>query len=152
TGLAIDDSRSMMIYAICGRLGLPVLFHLDNIRNTDVPGLPGLEKALKEHPDTIFIGHGPGWWASISGGISKLDLAGYPKGPVAPGGAIDTLMEKYPNLYGDLSAGSGAGALQRDMKFAKEFLTRRADRILFGTDYLSPGQPVPQFDVMAKID
>ena len=152
TGLPIDDSRSMMIYAVCGRLGLPILFHLDNIRNTDAPGLPGLEKALAEHPDTTFVGHGPGWWASIAGSISKADLAGYPEGPVALGGAIDRLMDKYPNLYGDLSAGSGAGALSRDMKFAKEFLTRRADRIVFGTDYLSPGQKVPQFDVLAKLD
>jgi predicted TIM-barrel fold metal-dependent hydrolase len=152
TGLPIDDVRSMMIYAVCGRLGLPILFHLDNIRNTDHPGLPGLEKAIKEHPDTIFIGHGPGWWASISGAMTQADLGGYPAGAVVPGGAMERLMDAYPNIYADLSAGSGAGALKRDMKFAREFLIRRADRIVFGTDYLSPGQPVPQFDVLGKLD
>ena len=152
TGVPIDDPRSMMIYAACGRLGLPVLFHLDNIRNTDEPGLPGLEKVLQDRPGTTFIGHGPGWWASISGGISKLDLGGYPEGPIAPGGAIDRLMDKYANLHCDLSAGSGAGAMQRDMKFAREFLIRRADRIVFGTDYLAPGQPVAQFEILAKLD
>ena len=55
--------------------------------NTDVAGLPGLEKMLQKNPDTTFIGHGPGWWASISGGISDAGLGAYPKGPVAPGGA-----------------------------------------------------------------
>jgi len=151
-GVPIDDSRSMMIYAVCGRVGLPILFHLDNLRNTDKPGLPGLEKAIKEHPNTIFIGHGPGWWASISGSMTQSDLGGYPAGAVVPGGAMERLMDTYPNIYADLSAGSGAGALQRDMKFAREFLIRRADRIVFGTDYLSPGQPVPQFTVLGKLD
>ena len=55
----------------------------------DAPGLPGLEKALKEFPDTQFIGHGPGWWASISGDVTQADLARYPDGTVTPGGAID---------------------------------------------------------------
>lgn len=151
-GVPVDDPRSMHLYAACGRLGLPILFHLDQQRNTDAPGLPGLEKALKENPDTTFVGHGPGWWASISGGIAQADLAGYPKGAVAPGGAMDRLMDKYPNIHADLSAGSGAGALKRDMKFAREFLIRRADRVVFGTDYLAPKQPVPQFEVLAQLD
>lgn len=151
-GLAIDDPRSEVIYRACGELKLPVLFHLDNERNLDKPGLPGLERMLAACPETIFIGHGPGWWASISGGVSAADLARYPRGEVQPGGAIDTLMDRYTNLYGDMSAGSGAGAIARDLKFGREFLIRRADRLLFGTDYLSPGQAVPQFELLAGID
>jgi hypothetical protein len=107
---------------------------------------------LQAHPQTTFIGHGPGWWASISGDVTTAALGAYPKGPVAPGGAIDRLMDKYPNLYGELSAGSGAGALSRDVQFAREFLVRRAGRVMFGTDYLSPGQEVPQFEVLAGLD
>jgi predicted TIM-barrel fold metal-dependent hydrolase len=152
TGIPINDPRNMALYAACGELKLPVLFHLDQQRNTDAPGLPGLEKALKENPHTTFIGHGPGWWASISGNVTPADLAKYPSGPVAPGGAIDTLMEKYPNLYGDLSAGSGAGAITRDLKFGREFLIRRADRLMFGTDFLSPGQEVPQLTLFRQIE
>jgi uncharacterized protein len=151
-GLPIDDARSMRLYSACGRLGLPVLFHIDEQRNTDRPGLPGLEKALKEFPNTTFIGHGPGWWASISGGLKQEDLGKYPKTAVAPGGAIDRLMDTYPNLYGDLSAGSGAGAIARDKAFGPAFLARRADRLMFGTDYLSPGQPVPQFALFKELD
>lgn len=149
-GVAIADRRNMAIYEACGELKLPVLFHLDNQRNMDIPGLPGLEQALREFPQTIFIGHGPGWWASISGDVTQKDLGGYPKGTVAPGGAIDRLMEKYNNLYGDLSAGSGASAISRDPQFGREFLIRRADRLMFGTDYLSPGQRVPQFSVLQQ--
>lgn len=151
-GVHMDDERNMTIYAACGELGLPVLFHLDQLRNLDEPGLPGLERALKEHPKTNFIGHGPGWWASISGNITAEDLARYPDGNVQPGGAIDTLMEKYPNLYGDLSAGSGAQAISRDPEFGPQFLIRRADRLMFGTDYLSPGQEVPQLELFRSLD
>jgi uncharacterized protein len=147
-GLTFDDPRNMAVYAACAELKLPLLFHIDNLRNLDKPGLPGLENAVKSHPGCNFVGHGPGWWASISGDAS--DLGGYPKGKVAPGGAIDALMEKYPNIYGDLSAGSGAGALSRDLDFAREFLARRQDRIMFGTDFLAPKQEVPQFELFEQ--
>ncbi len=79
------------IFAACGEAGLPVLFHLDNERNTDKPGLPGLERVLQGNPKTNFIGHGPGWWASISGDVTQADIGGYPKGQTAPSGAIDRL-------------------------------------------------------------
>ena len=151
-GIAIDDPRSGHVYAACGELKLPVLFHLDEQRNTDAAGLPGLDKVLAEFPETVFIGHGPGWWASISADVETKDLGGYPKGPVAPGGAIDRLMDKHPNIYGELSAGSGAGSISRDLKFGREFLIRRADRVMFGTDYLSPGQRVPQLTLMPQLD
>lgn len=149
-GVNFDDPRNMIIYAACNELKLPLLFHIDNLRNMDKPGLPGLEKAIRENPNVNFIGHGPGWWASISGGITEAELGGYPKGQVNPGGAIDTLMEKYPNIYADLSAGSGAGAISRDLEFGREFLIRRQDRVCFGTDFLSPGQGVPQFDLFEQ--
>ena len=149
-GVGFDDPRNMAIYAACAELKLPLLFHIDNQRNLDKPGLPGLAKALAEHSACNFIGHGPGWWASISGDATQADIGGYPKTKVAPGGAIDALMDKHPNLFGDLSAGSGAGAISRDLDFGREFLIRHADRILFGTDFLAPGQAVPQFELFEK--
>ncbi|HUE69511.1 MAG TPA: amidohydrolase family protein [Pirellulaceae bacterium] len=149
-GVTFDDKRNMALYAACNELKLPLLFHIDNQRNMDKPGLPGLENALKANPNVNFIGHGPGWWASISGGITEAELGGYPKGKVNPGGAIDTLMEKYPNIYADLSAGSGSSAISRDLDFGREFLIRRQDRVCFGTDFLAPGQGVPQFDLFEQ--
>lgn len=151
-GGAIDDPRNIELMRACGELRLPVLFHLDNYRNTDRPGLPGLEKVLAEAPDTVMIGHGPGWWASISGQCTQDDLGGYPRGPVVEGGAIDRLMERFPNLYGDLSAGSGNNALVRDRAFGRAFLIRRQDRLLLGTDYLADGQSVPQFETLEAMD
>jgi uncharacterized protein len=71
---------------------------------------------------------------------------------VTPGGAIDKLMDVYSNLWGDLSAGSGAQAISRDLAFGRQFLIRRQNRLLFGTDYLQPGQAVPQFQVLDSLN
>ena len=146
-GLNFDDPLMMRVYEACQNAAIPLLFHIDNLRGKDLPGLPRLENAVRTFPKLNFVGHGPGWWASISGGTTQKDLGGYPKGPVKPGGAIDRLMGKYPNIYGDLSAGSGANSISRDLEFGREFLIRRQDRILFGTDYLQPGQQVSQFQL-----
>lgn len=148
-GVRIDDPRSRALYEACGELGLPVLFHLDQARNMDAPGLPGLEAILRDFPKVQFIGHGPGWWASISGDVKEADLAIYPRGPIARRGAIDALMDAFPNIHADISAGSGANALSRDPEFGREFVLRRADRLLFGTDYLEPGQKTPQFEILS---
>ena len=150
-GGKIGDPRNIELFKACGEVGLPVLFHLDNNRNSDKPGLPGLEKVLQEAPKTNFIGHAQGWWASISGSVTQAELGGYPRSKVTAGGAIDRLMEKYPNIYGDLSAGSGANSINRDKEFGREFLIRRADRILFGTDYLAKNQGVPQFELFDSL-
>ena len=150
-GLPIDDPKMRALYDVCDDLKLPVLFHMDDIRGTDQVGLPGLERVLRGHSGVNFIGHGPGFWASISGAVPG-GLGTYPKGKVEPDGALDRLFETCPNLWGDLSAGSGANALSRDPTFAAPFLVRRADRILFGTDYLAPGQAVPQFEVLASLE
>ncbi|MCA9247966.1 MAG: amidohydrolase family protein [Planctomycetales bacterium] len=151
-GGPIDDPRNLEVFQACGEVSLPILFHMDDARNTDQPGLPGLEKVLRENPNVNFIGHAQGWWASISGDVTATQLGGYPRTAIAPGGAIDRLMEKYPNIFGDLSAGSGANAIRRDTAFGREFLIRRADRLLFGTDYLANGQGVPQFELLDSIE
>jgi len=151
-GGAIDDPNNLNVFRACSELKLPVLLHMDTIRNTDAPGLPGLERALQAAPGATFIGHATAWWSSISADVTPQTLGGYPTGPVKPGGAIDRLMDKYENLYGDLSAGSGLNAIRRDPEFGREFLIRRADRLLFGTDYLAEGQQVGQFEFLDGLD
>jgi len=151
--LSIDDPLNMKLYEACAEVKLPVLFHLDNYANMDRPGLPGLARVLSSLPELIMIGHGKGWWASISGGLNQADLqVGYPKGPVAPGGAIDQLMDEFPNLYADLSS-SGAHAILRDREFGAAFLNRRAERLLFGTDYYDLTQiEFPHFHLLDQFD
>jgi len=139
--LPIDDPLNLRLYEACSEVKLPVLFHLDNYANMDRPGLPGLARIMEALPELVMIGHGKGWWASIAGNLTQADLqVSFPAGPVAPGGAIDTLMNRFPNLYGDLSS-SGAHAILRDPKFGEAFLLRHADRLLFGTDYYDPAVP-----------
>ena len=55
--------------------------------------------------------------------------------PVLPGGRIPELLRKYPNLYCDISAGSGRLALSRDLDFTRKFLIEFHDRILYARDY-----------------
>src|SRR5436190_2753585 len=66
-GVKIDDPLNLALYEACAELKLPVLFHLDNQRNLDEPGLPGLASVLTSVPTGTFVAHGPGWWASIAG-------------------------------------------------------------------------------------
>ena len=150
-GGAIDDPRNIDLIAACTEVGFPVLFHLDNDRNIDVPGLPGLTKLLESVSGATLIGHGPGWWSSISRAATQADLGTYPKGPVAPDGALDRLLKKYPRLYADLSAGSGHNAIRRDLEFGREFLIRHSKQILFGTDYLAEDQVIEQFGLLESI-
>ena len=141
-GLKIDDYRLQRIYEAVGKLRLPIVMHLDAYRNVDEVGLPRFENMIKKYPKTIFVAHGPHWWAEISGNVKREDLSSYPKGPVTPGGKVDYLLKKYANLYADLSADSGFNALARDPKYAKEFLERNSGKLLFGTDLLYESQEI----------
>jgi uncharacterized protein len=111
--LPIDDLRMRALYEVCEDLWLPVLFYMDGQRGIDAPGLPGLERVLKTFSKVTFFGHGPGFWASIFSDVTAREMEAYTCGPVKPGGAIDRLFDICPNLWGDLSAGSGAGARSR---------------------------------------
>ncbi len=149
-GLAIDDPRCKKIYSICGEMNLVVLMHLDPGLNIDEAGLPRLEGLLKEMPKTILIMHGPGWWTEISGG--NLERGGYPKGKIQPGGRADVLLQEYPNLYADLSAGSAYNALTRDPDYTPGFLERNWQKLLFATDYLDGFQDISIVNFIKNLD
>ena len=44
------------------------------------------------------------------------------------------MLRKYPNLFADLSAGSGLTAISRDRKFGKKFLAEFQNKLIFGRD------------------
>lgn len=143
-GLPVDDPMQQRVYEACDRLKLAIVMHLDAWINRDRPGLPGFEQMLATYKNVRFIGHSPHFWKEIS--ADPPEDVSYPKGPVTPGGRLDALFEKYPNLYADLSAGSGYGAITRDPEFGLAFLKRRKDRLMFATDYLRVGQQTPIID------
>lgn len=130
--------------AACAEVRFPVVFHtipadVNSYGVLDEIGLPGLEYTLTRHPELILVGHSPGFWSEISGAVSAEEKRGYPQGPVSPGGTVIRLMRRHPNLYADLSAGSGFTALARDESFALEFIDEFADRLFFGLDCNRPG-------------
>lgn len=142
-GLAFDDPLNLALYAKCAEHGLPVLFDMCSDACWDEPGLPRLERCLREFPTVPFLGHGPRFWQAISGdddGQQQL----YPQGPITPGGAVDRLAAEYDNLWLDLSAMSGYNALTRDPEFAAGFVERHWQKMLFGTDYYAPHHPMRQ--------
>lgn len=150
-GLPIDDPRMQRLWQICHDLELPVLLHIDGLRCMDDTSLSGLEAMCRQFPKAKFIGHAPGFWSAISGDFADSEKTGYPDGPVTEGGAVERLLTEYPNLYADLSAGSGHNAITRDWEFGRGFLQRCHHKLLFATDYLMKGQETPQFEMMEKM-
>ncbi len=100
----------------------------------DDPGLPGLDATLSLYPGMKVFAHSQTFWAEIAKLEVPGDRAGYPKGKVIEEGAVPKLFRKHPNLYGDLSAGSGCNALTRDEDYAVQFLNEFQDRLMFGID------------------
>lgn len=138
-----DNPDALRMFRFCGEKGLPVTVHIDYEFDTGSKyprpnwwyggGIEAFERAVRACPGTTFIGHGPGFWAHISND-DLYDQVPYPTGKVVPGGKLPQMFRQYPNLYADLSAGSGLNALTRDSPFAREFLLDFQDRLLYGRD------------------
>lgn len=149
--LPFDDPGMDHLLTCCGELELPVLFHISPLGNgpygvIDAPGLPGLEKALATHPDTVMIAHSQPFWYELSTydrAIPVQRLNGFPSEPVKEEGRAVELLRRYPNLYADLSATSGSNAILRDPEYGIRFLNEFQDRLLFGSDQLSAGRIAP---------
>ncbi len=151
--LPFDDPLNMNVYRHVERAGLPLLFHLASTLHAgqygcyDDPGLPRLERALQAFPGLVFLAHSQVFWAEIGTEVTAENRHGYPSGPVIPG-RVPALMRRYPNLHGDLSAGSGHNAIARDPAFGAAFLEEFQDRLYFGTDFALAGQDAPQIALL----
>ena len=146
----LDDPFCKKLFQVAQELNLPILFHMSpqvgyKYGVVDEPGLPLLEQCLQEFPNVVFIGHSQPFWHEITAdadpSVEARDRWG--KGPVKPGGRLITLFDKYPNLYGDLSANSGGRAIMRDEDFGLSFLEKYHTRLMFGTDTLNTTQEFP---------
>ena len=125
------DSRALAIVAeLAQEFSVPVLLHFQFGRyNTSFERFP---RILEKFPRVNFIGHAQTWWANIDAKAEQPTL--YPKGPVTPGGLTDKYLTDYPNMFGDMSAGSGLNAMLRDEDHARAFIARHADKLMFGSD------------------
>jgi predicted TIM-barrel fold metal-dependent hydrolase len=125
------DSKPMRLIAeIAKAHNVPVLMHFQH--ETYNMGFERFHKMLERYPTVNFIGHAQTWWGNIDKNHQQSVM--YPKGSVTPGGITDRLLADYPNVYGDLSAGSALNALRRDEDHAREFLKRHQGKLLFGSD------------------
>ncbi len=158
--VAIDDSRINPVWEKCAELGIPVLIHsadpapfwhphdennerwleLKEIprRKRDLEKYPTWEQIIKEqhnlfrnHPNTKFINAHLGW---LGNDLTKLG----------------ELFDELPNVY----AGIGAviAELGRQPRFARKFLIKYQDRILFGKDSYKPEEFSLYFRVLETDD
>ena len=146
--LPVDDPMMQNLFYHAEKCGLPVLFHVGSLGGNDYGivdglGLHKLEATLRKFPKLKLIGHSQKWWAEISGDCNEANRLGYPEGPVTPDGRLVELLRNYPNMYGDLSAGSGGNAIMRDPAFGYRFLEEFQDKLFFGVDYCYLGNYMP---------
>lgn len=158
--LAIDDKRLDPIWAKCGELGIPVLIHSadpasfwdefdgDNERwlelkthprrkRTDTDPAPFQQimneqySMFKKHPKTTFISAHMSWLAN--------DL-----------GRLGELFDEMPNM--NVGIGAIIAELGRQPRFAKAFITKYQDRVLFGKDSWKPEEFPTYFRVLESAD
>lgn len=155
--LPFDDPRCMNLFEAVEAAGLPLTFHIGpKIGGCygffDEPGLPRLERVLKTFPNLKLLGHSQPFWAEIGANtIENGERIPYPTGPVQPGRLVE-LFRTYPNLLGDLSAGSGFGAISRDPEFGYAFMEEFQDRLFWGTDIANVPQDLPIVGYFEKLE
>ena len=140
--IAINDVRLDPIWNVCGELNIPVLIHSGEPasfwepkdkynerwlelrqrpgRYRDPKENPSFEEVLAEqhdifrkHPHTIFINAHLGWMGNDLGRLGRH-------------------LDKYPNVMTEIAA--VIAELGRQPIYARNFLTKYQDRILFGKD------------------
>ncbi|MDT0551623.1 amidohydrolase family protein [Urechidicola vernalis] len=158
--LAIDDVRLDPIWALCGELGIPVLIHAAdpksfwdefdgaNERWLELKTKPRRKRSahdpapweqiigeqhnmFKKHPKTTFINAHMGWYAN--------DL-----------GKLGTLLDEIPNM--NVGIGAIIAELGRQPRFAKQFIEKYQDRVLFGKDSWKPEEFPTYFRVLETAD
>lgn len=110
-----DDPANLRLFAACEKVGFPVMFHIDSNKNMVEKGMQQVGRALAMFPKVNFIAHAD-WWRYL------------------PEGTCDRMLQDHSNLYADVSGLGMVAVLNRDRGYTEAFLTRHADRILFGSD------------------
>lgn len=130
-GIECDSPEMQKIYALAQAYNVPVLMHWQyGMYNR---GFDRFHTMLTKFSKVNFIGHAQTWWANIDKDHKDQNVL-YPKTKVTPGGLTDRYLSDYPNMYGDISAGSGLNSMLRDEDHARSFLGRHQDKLLYGSD------------------
>ena len=156
----VDDARLDPVWRKAGELGIPVLIHSGEPRQFFEPHDKTNERWLelkerperarppgeypswstiiaeqhrlfRKHPRTIFINAHLGW---LGGDLAQLGA----------------LMDSLPNMYTEI--GAVLAELGRQPRFARQFLTKYQDRVLFGKDTYQPSEYHTYFRVLETPD
>lgn len=114
-GLMFDDPKNLMLYEACEKVGLPVMFHIDQNKNMVEQGMERVDHVLRKYPKCNLVAHAY-WWRQLANGT------------------CDRQLQEHPNLYADMSGRVVIDVLNRDRAYAREFLIRNQDKILWATD------------------
>jgi uncharacterized protein len=125
--LMFDDPKNLLLYEACEKVGLPVMFHIDQNKNMVEAGMARVDRVLKMFPKCTIVAHAY-WWRQLANGT------------------CDRQLREHPNLYADMSGHVVVQVLSRDRNYAREFLIRNQDKILWATDegWWSFGNPERQ--------
>jgi len=158
--VAVDDTRLDPIWRKAGELGIPVLIHTADPapfwephdrynerwyelkqrprRKRDPEKDPSWEQLIAEqhrvfemHPNTTFINAHLGWMGN--------DLA-----------RLGNAMERYPNMYTEI--GAVLAELGRQPRFARQWLVKYQDRVMFGKDAWAPDEYDVYFRTLETAD
>jgi predicted TIM-barrel fold metal-dependent hydrolase len=158
--VAVDDKRLDPVWAKCGELGIPVLIHSadpkpfwdefdkDNERwlelkthsrrkRSDTDPAPWQQimdeqtRMFQKHPNTNFISAHMAWSAN--------DL-----------GRLASILDETPNMH--VGIGAIIAELGRQPRFAKAFIEKFQDRVLFGKDSWRPEEFPTYFRVLETAD
>ena len=139
-GVECDSAAMQKLYTLAAAYRVPILMHWQ--AGSYNYGFERFHRMLEKYPTVNFIGHAQTWWANIDKANVDNPKALYPKGAVTAGGLTDHYLRDYPNMFADLSAGSGENAFKRDPEHARKFFERHQDKLLFGSDCIDvTGEP-----------
>jgi len=111
--IAIDHPIMMEYYDYIGEYDLPILFHMSDRWCPDIDRLQNILHKV----ESPMVLHGWDWWNNFNNGV------------------IEEIMERYDNVYADVSANSGYKTLLKDVEYTKRFFEKHSERILYGTDF-----------------
>jgi predicted TIM-barrel fold metal-dependent hydrolase len=158
--IAVDDPRLDPVWRKAGELRVPVLIHSAEPRQFFEPHDKNNERWLelkerperarppgeypswttiigeqhrlfRKHPRTIFINAHLGW---LGGDLTHLGA----------------LLDSLPNMYTEI--GAVLAELGRQPRFARQFLIKYQDRVLFGKDSYQPSEYHTYFRVLETAD